>query len=119
MIKEAKDKENLNKIHVGQLLKSYIDKHRIYKSVLARKINKFDSTIIYYQKNASIQTAVLLELSQVLQHNFFADIAAQLPTNYTTNAPIDNTKDERIAQLTQENALLKAQNQVLVEIAKR
>ncbi|MEH6764458.1 MAG: hypothetical protein V7655_08155 [Aequorivita antarctica] len=41
------------------------------------------------------------------KHNFFADLAAQLPTDYTTNAQ-DTTLplQERIAALEEENKVL-------------
>jgi uncharacterized protein YceH (UPF0502 family) len=41
-----------------------------------------------------------------------------LPAEYKTNAPTDTSKDERIAQLEQEVALLKAKNDALVEVMK-
>ncbi len=62
---------------------------------------------------------LLFEKLGLLKHNFFADIAAQLPAAYTTNVVADTSKDERIALLEQELALLKAKNEVLVEVMKR
>jgi hypothetical protein len=38
--------------------------------------------INHYLKNESIQTNRLLELSMHLKHNFFMDIAQQLPTDF-------------------------------------
>jgi hypothetical protein len=34
-----------------------------------------------YGKNSTLQTAILWEICHALKHNFFADIAAQLPSH--------------------------------------
>jgi hypothetical protein len=77
-----------------------------------------DSTIIHYQKSASIQISIVNELCHALKHNFFADLAALLPPTYTTNAPTDSTQNDRIAALEQENTILKAKNEALMEALK-
>jgi restriction endonuclease S subunit len=71
-----------------------------------------------YGKNSTLQTAILWEICHALKHNFFADIAVQLPPTYTTQAPADSTQDDRIAALEQEIALLKAKNESLMEALK-
>lgn len=109
---------SIPEIHVGAIIKKYIDSNRIYKSALARKMQRDDSAILRYQKSAGLQTTVLLTICHALKHNFFADIAMQLPPTYSVTAPSDTSKDERIAQLEQENAILKAEKQVLIEVAK-
>ena len=108
-----------NTINVGQLIKNYIDTKRIAKSAVARKIGKYDATIVRYQKNASLKTEVLLALSHAMEHNFFADIAALLPSHYTTDAPVDNTATSRIAELELQVKLLEAEKAVLLEAIKK
>ena len=49
-----------------------------------------------------MQTNILWEISQVLKHNFFADIAALLPETFTTDVPDNTSKDELIASLQQQ-----------------
>ena len=115
---KSKYHENQGDFHVGKILKSYIDKHKIAKSALARKIKRGDSTVIHYQKSASIQISIVNELCHALKHNFFADLAVQLPPTYTTNAPADSTQKDRIAALEQENTILKAKNEALMEALK-
>lgn len=111
--------ENTGNFHIGQMLKTYIDKRKVAKSALARKIKRKDSTIIHYQNSASLQISIVHEICHALKHNFFADIAAQLPATYTTNAVADNTQTERIAQLEHENALLQAKYDALVEVMRK
>ncbi|MEC4048241.1 hypothetical protein OX284_002270 [Flavobacterium sp. SUN046] len=109
--------DNIPAIHIGKILKSYIDSHRIYKSVIARRIQKKDSEILRYQKRSSIQTNLLLELCHVLKHNFFADIAHLLPLDYSKNTFDDTIKEEEITQLKQQIQLLEKEIAILKEIA--
>jgi len=105
-----------NPIHIGEVVKKHIDTNKIYKSALARKISKSDSTIIRYQKSSTLQTSILFELSHALKHNFFADIAAQLPVEYSAQKTEESAKNiqtildlqKEIERLTIENDLLKS-----------
>lgn len=105
-------------IHIGELVKEYIKNKRIFKSALARKMNKRDTDILRYQNSESLKTEVLFQLSDALEHNFFADIAALLPANYTNEAPIDTTKDILIDNLNKQIEILKAREEVLLEALK-
>jgi hypothetical protein len=105
-------------IHVGELIKTYIKNKRIFKSALARKMHKRDADILRYQKSESLKTEVLFQLSEALEHNFFADIAALLPADYSIDAPIDTSKDSIIENLYKQIELLKAREEVLLEALK-
>jgi hypothetical protein len=107
-----------NAPHTGELLKDFFKKRRIRKAALSRLINRSPKTLATYGKNSTLQTAILWEICHALKHNFFADIAAQLPPTYTTQAPADSTQNDRIAALEQEIALLKAKNESLMEALK-
>ena len=111
--------QNTVPLHVGTIVKKYLNKHRIFKSVLGRRIGKADSTIARYQKSVSLQAEILLVLSHALQHNFFADIAALLPAHYTTDSPIDATNANRIADLELQVKILEAEKAVLLEALKK
>ena len=104
-----------NPLHIGLLLKNYIDSNRIYKSPLARILNKQPGIILRYQKAASLKTNILFDLSHALHHNFFADIADTLPKEYTTDAVQNTTNTDRIAALEEEVKLLKAENATLLK----
>ena len=97
--------------HTGELLKDFFKKRRIRKAALSRLINRSPKTLATYGKNSTLQTAILWEICHALKHNFFADIAVQLPSTYTT-------QDDRIAALEQEIALLKAKIESLMEALK-
>ena len=105
-------------IHVGSIIKTHLDNKRIRKGVMCRLLEIDDSQLVVHQRNASIQTYMLTLICHSLKHNFFADIAAQFPATYTSNAPVDISKDERIASLEKENELLKEKVKMLMEILK-
>ena len=101
-------------INFGALLRAYFAKHRIYKSALARKINRSDSTIGTFQKRLSMQSAIIEELSHAMKHNFFADLADLLPESYSKNETKLADKDATITALEREIEILKAEKEVLL-----
>lgn len=105
-----------NEIHVGAIIKAYLQEHRIYKSALARKIGKRDEDIARYQKAKSLKTDVLILLCEGLEHNFFADIAQLLPSSYTQkeNPEVANLL-QQIKTLQQEIEILKAREDALLQ----
>ncbi len=103
-------------LHIGQLLKNYIDRNKVFKSVLARKLNSRDAQIIRYQKSASLKTEILLALCHAMKHNFFADIAALLPSDYSTDVPKDTTYQEQIAQLKEQVKTLESERNILKQV---
>jgi len=74
------------------------------------------SSISRYQKRKTLPIDILWELCIHLQHNFFADLAAQLPQEFTSNAAINTSKDEEITRLSEENKQLKTQVKTLKEV---
>lgn len=106
--------------HLGKLLKEYIAKHNVYRSSLSRYMERQPSTIEYYLKQPTLQTALLWELSTALKHNFFRDLAAQLPATFTTNAPDDTLPfRERIATLEEANKVLTTKVETLMAVVKK
>lgn len=69
-----------------------------------------------YLNKSSIQTSILFELCHTLNHNFFAEFAAAIPKEYTTNIAVDNSSDELIKVLKREIEILKAEKAVLLEV---
>jgi hypothetical protein len=112
---KPKKQPNTGDFNFGQMLKTYIDRKRIAKSELARVIGVNDSQIIAYQKRTSLQLGLVLRLSHAMKHNFFLDIAAQLPATFSTDVPIDDAKDLRILELERQVEILLAQKEVLLE----
>ena len=53
------------------------------------------------------------EFCYAMKHNLFADLAHELPKEFTCLHPQDTTKDEEITQLKRRIELLEAQVEVL------
>ncbi len=104
-----------DKIHTGQLLKTYFKTRRIHKSALARKLNRNFSNLVNYQNNSTIQVAILWEISHALKHNFFEDIACQLPAEFSTDAPIHTHLEEQITTLKTDLQMMTAERDVLLK----
>jgi hypothetical protein len=121
--KNSTDKSMLpiyNMIDTGKMILDYISKNRMSKTELGEKINRNGLSILNYTRNKSIQTGILLSISNATKHNFFRDIADQLPNDYTITKPEDKTlineKDQLIAQLQEENKVLRIQNEILLRV---
>ncbi len=107
-------------IDTGKLLHDFIEKNKITKATLGNDIKRNGLAILRYTRNCSIQTGILIDICYALEHNFFKDIADKLPENFTKTKPDDLTaiieKDLLIAQLQEENKVLKIKNEVLMSI---
>jgi transcriptional regulator with XRE-family HTH domain len=103
-------------LHIGNMLKDLFKKRRIHKSALARKLNRAPDTIYRYQKQSTIQIAIMWELSEALKHNFFRDIAALLPADYASNAPQETSQAEQIEALSKQVMLLTAERDFALKL---
>ncbi|MBT0608622.1 hypothetical protein [Aequorivita echinoideorum] len=101
---------------VGSMLQMHYKKHKINRAALARKLNLHRVTVAKYDQRSSLHVRVLWDVAIALEHNFFADIAAQMPKEYATNVPQNNVQAERIAALEAENALLKSKVETLMQV---
>ena len=102
--------------HTGALLLEYLKKERLHKSAIARAMGRRHTTLVGYYKRPSIQTAILWELCHVLKHNFFADIAAQVPAAYPSSVPQDDSAALRIAALEEELRAVTRERDVLERV---
>jgi plasmid maintenance system antidote protein VapI len=100
-------------IHIGTLLQNYIKEKNVSKAALSRALGVKPANFEVRLKQSWIRTDILLKISQLLQHNFFADIGAILPKEYPSNKAADKTKDERITALELEITILKRERDML------
>ncbi len=112
-----------NNIDTGKMLERFLIKNRIVRSYLGRAINRTGVSIYRYTNNSTIQTGILLDICHALKHNFFYDIANQLPKDFTIskqnnveNGTFDINLQTLYEQLQEENKVLKIQNDLLMKI---
>lgn len=105
---------------IGQMLTEYIEERRISKASLSRKLQRSQVTVHKYMKRSSLQAEILWQLSTAMKHNFFLDLAAQLPPEFSTKAPDPTLPlQDRIAVLEEENKLLHAKVDTLMEVVRK
>ncbi len=117
-------KPSKNVIDTGTMIERYLFVNRISKSSLGAKINRTGISVLRYTENVSIQTGILLDICHALQHNFFQDIADQLPKEFTiTNLPVDKNHltawENEMAQLKERIKILETEKAVLLEVLKK
>lgn len=104
---------------VGTFIRRVFDQRRVRKSALSRVLGVGPSTVTDLMTARSIGTERLWHLCLALRHNFFADIAAQLPSDFATNAPLDTTALDRISELEKEVEKLKTEIGVWEKIGRK
>ena len=116
-------KKSKHNINTGKLLDDYLRKNRIAKTSLAADINRNKVSVLKYTQNISIQTGILIDICYALKYNFFQEMANLLPKEFDFTPVIDKEKVARendlqalLAQLQEENKILKIQNELLMKI---
>jgi hypothetical protein len=102
-----------NNIHIGTLLKDYFKENNVSKAALSRALGVTPANFEVRLRQSWFRTDILLEISHLLQHNFFADIGASLPKEFPSNQVTDKTKDEQITALELEIKILKRERDML------
>jgi len=100
----------------GKMLLAFLAAKRISKTELGNRIGRSALSVLNYTRNKTVQTGILLKICHATRHNFFQDIANTLPTDYTVSEDKFSGKDLLIAQLQEENKVLKIQNDVLMKV---
>ena len=109
-------KKERNTIDVGNLLRNYLKDNLIQGQTLANLIGRTGQTVTLYQKYSDMRTATLENICYALEHNFFQDLANHLPSDFTVDARLNAGNSQLIAQLQEENKVLRIQNELLMKL---
>ena len=113
----SKFKKQRNSPNIWEMLSERFKKRRISKAAVSRVMQRAPETVHRFTTRPSLQTEILWQLCTVMKHNFFMDLAAQLPPDFTTNAPDASLPlQERIAVLEEENKVLKTKVETLMAV---
>jgi cell shape-determining protein MreC len=98
--------------HIGNMLRDYVTKKRIYQSGWARQQGLNPTSVARYLKRPTMQVDTLFAISQTLQHNFLREISDLLPPQLEPQAAIDRGAEvealqQRVQQLETQVATLK------------
>lgn len=78
---------------VGKILKDFIKTNRKYKSGIARWMGVASSGVAGYTKRKNMEVYTLWRMCHVLKKDFFADISAQLPAEFSPAPPVQNQQE--------------------------
>jgi len=106
-----------NAVHTGQLIKKIIEQKNLSPTKMAIGIGIPNTAIYAYIQRGSVQTSILINLCHAAQHNFFKDIANQLPNNYTQDA--SSSSEMEIVALKKEIERLNYENNLMKELLKK
>lgn len=106
-------------IHIGKILSQLFEARRIRKAALARMMHVHPVQINQYLKNESIQTSRLLELCLHLKHNFFMDIAQQVPADFATAQDVFEEKNKEIIALQEELKKVTIERDLLLQLQQK
>ena len=85
--------EKYNLPDTGKMISDCISNNRVYKSALARYASIKYKTLVGYTKQKNLSTHNLYTMSMALKHNFFADVAATLPSTFPPINPANNATE--------------------------
>lgn len=90
--------------HIGNMVEKLMLKNRITKAEVARQLDVHSIGINRYLKQPTMHAALLWKIGQILEHNFFIDLAEAFP-------PIESTPEDvlkkQVDELQRENDLYK------------
>jgi len=93
-------------IHIGHLIKSVFDMSGMTVSELARQIHCERTNVYKIFNRRSIDVELLVKISEILNHNFLADVMKQHGFETKTinklslNITFDDISEENVANLT-------------------
>ncbi len=108
--------EAIKKIHIGSMIRAFIEKNNVMRTTIARKMGLPNTVFYAYEKRASLQAANLMRICEAFQYNFFMDIANQLPESYDFDKTLRTSKDFIIEAQKEEIQKLKFENDLMKEL---
>jgi hypothetical protein len=86
--------------HTGNMLRQFVKKNRLFQSGWARQQGVLPTTIATYLKNPTLRVDTLFTICQVLEYNFFKEIANALPVHFPPKTKTEN--DQLVEELKQQ-----------------
>lgn len=109
-------KKERNAINIGKLLDAHLRNNGISGERLAALIGVQGQTVSKYRTVTSMKSNTIEEICYAIEHNFFQDMANHLPREFSVNATLNSANQELIAQLQEENKVLRIENNLLMKL---
>ena len=107
----ARKGNTITELNVGKLVRTEQKRQWLTHALLARRMSRDQSSIKSMLSHTSIQTYLVWELSVVLGHNFFTDLAQQLDA--ATKGALSKAEASELEQLKQAYQQLKEERDYL------
>ena len=104
------------RISFGQILSSGMRWRSMRSEKLVQLIGKTSQTVANYKSSPVLRSDKIEEICYALKHNFFQDMANQLPHDFTVNPEFNAENVSIIAQLQEENKVLRIENNLLMKL---
>lgn len=111
-------KKSSHTINTGIIIKNLMKELNLSNSAIQTAIGRKGSAMYKYYRNASIQTDILIDLCYAMNYNIFQVVANQLPTEFrnVNKETQKSAQEQRIAELEEENKILKAQLDIVMKL---
>jgi transcriptional regulator with XRE-family HTH domain len=80
-------------IHIGKLIKNRLQETGMTKSEFARRINKTSQNVYDIFERTTIDTGLLINISTILEYNFFEPYTLALNNNLLELTSLENTAE--------------------------
>ena len=80
-------------IHIGKLIKNRLQETGMTKSEFARRINKTSQNVYDIFERTTIDTGLLINISTILEYNFFERYTLTLNNNLLELTSLENTTE--------------------------
>lgn len=100
-------------LNVGAMLLQTLHRKRVTHAVLGRRLGRDQSMIGDLLTRSSMQAYLIWELSVALNHNFFADLAAQFDGTAPATTDKNTSTTTEMQRLREENAQLRTERDYL------
>lgn len=116
ILKRVKMNNGRKTISTGKLLDAYLKNNQIHGERLANLIGVQGQTVSKYRSGNIMRSSTIEDICYALEHNFFQDMANHLPREFSVNPTLNSANQELIAQLQEENKVLRIENNLLMRM---
>ncbi len=102
---------------IGPMIRAVLHDKKNGKSKLYRMLGVNSGVVTQYMHARGMRTSTLWKLSHALEVNFFANLAAKLPSHFASDVPVDTSQAARIAELERELELMTRERDLLLSLA--
>ncbi|PKB15288.1 hypothetical protein [Flavobacterium sp. 5] len=103
-------------IKTGEILTAYCNRKGVLKSRLSQKTGIEYQSLLKHLRSNTLRVDLLLKISEGLEHNFFMDIAAQLPKSYSSDISLNESLINENETLKEKIKLLETEKNILLQV---